>query len=85
MAGDMAAQPFADSVAGAAELVGGGLEAVGAGEGDELLVAPVAVSFHAIEFPIGAVHRVRIDDARRCACSSGGAGAAPPCGGRSTP
>ena len=36
-AGHVAAQPFADGVAGAAELASGGLETVGAGKGDELV------------------------------------------------
>ena len=37
-AGNVATQPFADSVAGTTELAGGGLEAVGAGKGDQLLM-----------------------------------------------
>ena len=83
---DIAAEPFADGVAGAAELAGGGLEAVLAGEGNELLMEPVAVGFHAIEFKVGAVHAGKMASfARRCCASSGGGAATPPCGACSSP
>jgi hypothetical protein len=59
-AGLMTSQPFADGVAGAAELPGGGLEPVGAGLGDELLMQPMVVGAHAIEFKVGAVHAERM-------------------------
>jgi len=72
-------------VAGATELAGGGLEAVGLVAGDEFWMEPVAVGFHAIEFPIVAVHPVRIAGAPRCACSSRGGAPAPPCGECSSP
>ena len=83
---DVAAQPFADGVAGAAEFAGGGLEAIGFGESDELLMQPVAIGLHAIEVKVGAVHAGRMTRLapRCCACSGGGA-AAPPCGEHSTP
>ena len=47
-AGDVAAQPFADGVATATELARGGLEAVGAGEGDERLMQPMTIGAHTI-------------------------------------
>ena len=72
----MAAEPFADRVAGTAELTRGGLDAVLDGEGDELLVEEMAVGTHLIQFKVGAVHPDRITGARGCACSSEGAGAA---------
>ncbi len=56
LAGDVAAKPFADGVAGAAELTGRGLDAMLAGEGDEFLMEPMKVGLHAIEFKAGAVH-----------------------------
>ena len=84
-AGHVAAQPFADGVAGAAELASGGLEAVGAGKGDELLMEPVAVGFHAIEFKVGAVHAGKMASFACCCASSGGGAAAPPCGACSSP
>ena len=54
--GLMATEPLADRIAGTAKLPHGGLDAVGTGEGDELLVEKVAVGVHAIELKVGAVH-----------------------------
>ena len=84
--GDVAAEPLAGGVAGATELAGGGLEAVGAGEGDEFLMQPMAIGAHTVKFKVGAMHAGRMaNSARRCCASSGGGAAAPPCGGNSTP
>ena len=84
-AGDVASQPFANGVARATELAGGGLEAVGAREGDELLMQPMTIGAHTVEFKAGAVHAGRMASlARRCCASSGGT-AAPSCGVCSTP
>src|SRR5262245_14366587 len=53
LAGLVAAEPFADGVAGAAELPRRGFEAVGASEGDQFLMQPMSISAHAIELKIG--------------------------------
>jgi hypothetical protein len=53
-AGDMSAEPLADGVATASEFAGGGLEAVLGGEGDKLLMQPMVVGAHTIEFKVGA-------------------------------
>ena len=83
---DVAPQPFADGVAGAGEFASGGLEAVLAGEGDELLMQPMTIGAHTVKFRVGAVHAGRMASfARRCCASSGGGAAAPPCGDCSTP
>jgi len=85
LAGLVATAPFAHGVAGTAELAGGGLDAVATGKGHQLLMQPMAVGPHAIEFKIGAVHPKRMADlAARCCGSSGGAAAAPLCVGCST-
>ena len=63
-AGLMAAEPLADRIAGTGKLPGGGLDAVAAGEGDELLVEEVAVGAHAIEFKVGAVHPAKMAQER---------------------
>ena len=69
-------QPFTDGVTGAAKLSGGGFEAVGTRKGDQFLMEPVAVSAHAIEFEIGAMHPQRMSDFAwdRSALSCGGPG-----------
>ena len=79
-AGDMTSQPFTDGVATATEFARGGLATVLGREGDELLMQPMAVGAHTIEFKVSAVHRQRMAGfARRCCASSGGGAAAHPC------
>ena len=54
-AGDVAAQPFANRVAGTTKLAGGGL-----GTGDELLMQPMTICAHTREFKVGAMHAGRM-------------------------
>jgi len=85
-AGLITALPLADGVARTAELACGGLEPVSAGEGNNLLMEPVAVSAHAIQLKVGAVHATRMaHGARHCCASSGGGAAAHPCVVQLTP
>jgi len=65
--GDRAAQPCADGVAGAAERAGGGLAAIGLGEGDALLMQPVTIGLPATGIQAGAGHAGRRTSvAHRC-------------------
>ncbi len=84
--GLITAPPFADGVAGAAELAGGSLDAVGAGPGNQFLMPPMTVGAPTIEFKVGAVPPRRVADFSRRGCASSGGGAAVPfCVGGSTP
>lgn len=77
-AGLVTLEPLADGIAGAGELAGGGLEAMGVGEGHQLLAQEMVVGAHSVEFSVGALHGGRIaGGARRCWGSSGGSPAAP--------
>src|SRR5882672_2341354 len=79
LSGNRPAQPLPHGVARTAELPRGGLAPVGAGKGHQLLMQPMTISAHAIEFKVSAVHHPRMASfPRRCSCSSGGAGAAHP-------
>ena len=56
----IAPEPFADGVAGAAELPCSGLKPVGTSKGNQLLMEPMTIGAHAIKFKVGAVHRQRM-------------------------
>ena len=79
-AGNVSAQPFANGVARSGELTRRGFNPVLASKGDDLLMKPMAVDAHAIQFKVGAVHpRMMAENfSRRCSASSGGGGAAHP-------
>ena len=54
------AEPFANGVTRAAELPSGCFEAIITSKANQLLMEPVTVGAHAIEFEIGAMHPERV-------------------------
>lgn len=53
LAWHMTTQPFAYGVARTTQLAGGGLDALSAGQGHDLLMKPMAIRTHTVEFEVG--------------------------------
>lgn len=61
---DKAAQPLSDGVARTAKLSDGGFDAMLTGKANDLLVKPVTISAHTVQFKIAAVHPRKIGTGR---------------------